>query len=100
MPEANSIIPDAPPGREPDSPTAPAYLPANAVATDSEWDHHLRATSHGPWLSTTFATHRGVEFYVRDDLPYDTRARLKAESLRLGVNLYPVRRSDDDPLLW
>jgi hypothetical protein len=82
-------------------PLADDILPANAVATDSEWDTHLKDTQYGPWLSTTFAAPGGaVEVYVRDDLPDDTRARLEAEARRLGVSLYPIGRSDDDPLLW
>jgi hypothetical protein len=52
-------------------PPAPdGSLPTNAVATDSEWDTHLKDTRYGPWLSTTFVASGGaVEVYVRDDLP-------------------------------
>jgi hypothetical protein len=76
-------------------------LPANAVATDSEWDRSLKDTRYGPWLSTTFAAPGGaVEVYVRDDIPPDVLFRLQAEARRLGVKLYPWERSDDAPLLW
>ena len=78
-----------------------AYLPANAVATDSEWDYHLKDTRYGPWLSTTFVSPGGaVEVYVRDDLPSDICQRLRDEARRRGVTLYPFPRFDDAPLLW
>ena len=78
-----------------------AYLPANAVATDSEWDYHLKDMRYGPWLSTTFVSPGGaVEVYVRDDLPSDICQRLRDEARRRGVTLYPFPRFDDAPLLW
>jgi hypothetical protein len=61
----------------------------------------LKDTRYGPWLSTTFAASGGaVEVYVRDDLPPDIHKRLRDEARRQGVNLYPIDRPDDAPLLW
>ncbi len=65
------------------------------LATDSEWDR----SQPDAWLSTAFAARSGVLVFVRPDLPEDTRARLRAEAARLGVELAFVPRDDATNLL-
>jgi hypothetical protein len=72
-------------------------LPANLVATDSEWDTTLPGDA---WLSTAFATPAGAHVVcVRADLPPAVRERLVAAARRLGVRLLFVRRTDGTDLL-
>jgi hypothetical protein len=71
-------------------------LPADLVATDSEWDTHQKGD---PWLSTTFATTRGTVVVLRDDLPGDVRARLEATARARGATLLFTRRGEGMALL-
>jgi hypothetical protein len=70
-------------------------VPANTVATDSEWDPKagwLMTQVHAPASGVTVA-------YTRDDLPDGVPQALEEEAARLGVLLRFVRRDDATNLL-
>src|SRR5262245_50959878 len=73
----------------------PDDLPADVIATDSEWDTSLEE----PWLCTTFANSRAAVFCVRADLPRAVWPRLEGAVRDLGVKLLFGRRTDRVNLL-
>src|SRR5262245_12904486 len=70
-------------------------LPADVIATDSEWD----TTQKDPWLSTAFATAHATVVCLRNDLPRAVQSRLGAAARELGVKLLYGKRTDSTVLL-
>jgi hypothetical protein len=74
-----------------------APLPADLVASDSEWD--TKSNPRDPWLSTAFASRAGSVLYFRKDLPWQVRYRLDKAARALGVKVFFGRRWDGTVLL-
>src|SRR5262245_12173904 len=115
MPLLDFTIPSAPQevsgGGPGPAAVAAAALPAAGlapgfVATDSEWDPHLKIPAwvgkrmKPPWVSTAFATDRGTVVFLPAFVPLETRLRLRPEARKLGgVRLLYGYRDDGTNLL-